>query len=92
MITILAPKIATSKKFKHIALQTSLDSKEGFVSAIIPTMVGKQGTAYTVLRPSGKVLIDNHTYDAFTRGDFIEQGTPIEVIGQEGAELIVRRV
>jgi membrane-bound serine protease (ClpP class) len=92
MIALLAPKIATSKKFKHIALQTSLDSKSGFVSSTIPTMIGKQGTAYTVLRPSGKVLIDNHTYDAFTRGDFIEQGTPIEVIGQEGAELIVKRV
>ncbi|MCS6794720.1 MAG: NfeD family protein [Raineya sp.] len=92
MIVILAPKIATSKQFKHIALQTTLDRKEGYVSATMPPMIGKQGTAYTVLRPSGKVLIDNHTYDAFTQGDFIEQGTPIEVIAQEGAELVVKRI
>ncbi len=91
MIAMLAPRIATSKTFRHVALQTSLDSKAGFVSSNLPTMIGKQGTAYTVLRPSGKVFIDGHVYDAFTRGDFIEKGTAIEVIGQEGAELIVKQ-
>lgn len=91
MIAMLAPRIAVSKTFRHVALQTSLDSKAGFVSSNLPTMIGKQGFAYTVLRPSGKVFIDGHIYDAFTRGDFIEKGTAIEVIGQEGAELIVRQ-
>ncbi|GAB4135091.1 MAG: NfeD family protein [Raineya sp.] len=90
LIALLAPKIATSKKFSHIALQTSLDSKEGYVAAQTTTMIGKVGIAYTVLRPSGKIIIDEHLYDAFTQGDFIEKNTPVVVIGQEGAELIVK--
>jgi membrane-bound serine protease (ClpP class) len=90
LIALLAPKIATSKKFSHVALQTSLDSKAGYVAAPTITMIGKEGTSYTVLRPSGKVLIDGHLYDAFTQGDFIEKDKKIVVIGQEGAELIVK--
>jgi len=90
LIALLAPKIATSKKFSHVALQTTLDSKAGYVAAPTITMIGKEGTSYTVLRPSGKVLIDGHLYDAFTQGDFIEKDKEIVVIGQEGAELIVK--
>ena len=46
--------------------------------------------AYTVLRPSGKVMIDEKIYDAFTRGDYIEKGTAIEVLSSEGTTLKVR--
>ncbi|MDZ7646030.1 MAG: NfeD family protein [Cytophagales bacterium] len=46
--------------------------------------LGKVGKAHTILRPSGKVLIEDEIYDAFTRGDFVEQGDSIEVIGTEG--------
>jgi membrane-bound serine protease (ClpP class) len=90
LIALIAPKIATSKKFSHIALQTTLDSKDGYVATQTTTMIGKEGTTYTVLRPSGKIIIDGQLYDAFTQGDFIEKDTNILVIGQEGAELIVR--
>lgn len=92
LVAQIAPKLATSSAFKHVTLQTSLDSKVGYVSAVIPQMVGKQGVAYTVLRPSGKVMIENHLYDAYTRGDYIEQGSLVEVIAQEGAELIVKKI
>lgn len=90
LIALIAPKLATSKKFSHIALQTTLDSKEGYIAAQITTMIGKEGNAYTVLRPSGKIIIDGQLYDAFTQGDFIEKDCPVVVIGQEGAELIVK--
>ena len=90
LIALVAPKIATSKKFSHIALQTTQDSKDGYVAAQTTTMIGKEGSTYTVLRPSGKVIIDGQLYDAFTQGDFIEKDKKILVIGQEGAELIVR--
>ncbi|MFN3316954.1 MAG: NfeD family protein, partial [Raineya sp.] len=90
LIALIAPKIATSKKFSHVALQTTLDSKDGYVAAQITTMIGKEGKSYTVLRPSGKIIIDGELYDAFTQGDFIEKDQKVVVIGQEGAELIVR--
>ena len=55
-------------------------------------MRGKRGTAHTVLRPSGKIMIDSEVYDAFTRGEFIERGETVEVIGTEGVTLKVRKV
>jgi membrane-bound serine protease (ClpP class) len=53
-------------------------------------MTGKTGVAETVLRPSGKVLVDGKLYDAYTRGDYIEKGQPIEVISHEGPALKVK--
>ena len=54
-------------------------------------MIGKTGSAYTVLRPSGKVMIGDQLYDAFSRGDFIEKGEAIVVIEREGITLKVKR-
>ena len=49
------------------------------------------GIAHTILRPGGKVIIGNEVYDAFTRGEYIEKGEPIEVIGIEASTLKVRK-
>jgi hypothetical protein len=38
------------------------------------------------------VLIEGEIYDAFTRGDFIENDETIEVIGTEGVTLRVKKV
>jgi membrane-bound serine protease (ClpP class) len=35
-------------------------------------------------------MIDGKLYDAYTRGDFIEKGQPIEVISDEGSALKVK--
>jgi membrane-bound serine protease (ClpP class) len=54
-------------------------------------MKGKVGKAYTVLRPSGKVMIDDRIYDAYTRGDYIDKDADIIVVSDEGTSLQVRR-
>ncbi len=38
------------------------------------------------------MLIEGEIYDAFTRGDFIENDETIEVIGTEGVTLRVKKV
>lgn len=53
---------------------------------------GKQGMAYTQLRPSGKVVIDGTHYEATTEGRFVEKGTAVAVIRQEGNKLWVKSV
>lgn len=55
-------------------------------------MVGKEGTAHTILRPSGKVKIEDNIYDAFTRGSYIENGDKVRVIGEEGNALLVKKI
>ena len=81
-----------SKAFQRMALTETQESSKGFsVNTYSESMNGKTGTAYTVLRPSGKVMIGDELFDAFTRGDYVEKGEPIVVIESEGVTLKVKR-
>lgn len=60
-----------------------------FSGTFLPT-VGDTGTADSVLRPAGKVRFENHIVDVVTEGDFLDPGTPVEVVKREGNRVIVR--
>jgi membrane-bound serine protease (ClpP class) len=86
-------RLTKTKAFQRIALGDTQDVKDGYsVNTFHADLLTKRGTAYTILRPSGKVMIDDQIYDAFTRGDFVEKGDTIEVIGTEGVTLKVKKV
>ena len=86
-------KLSQTKAFKRIALMETQNTSQGYtVNTLDSTLVGKRGTAYTVLRPSGKVMIEEQVYDAFTRGDYVERGEVVEVLATEGITLKVRKV
>lgn len=52
--------------------------------------VGLQGTATTMLRPSGRGRFEAKTYDVVTRGEYIEPGRPIEIIEVKGNRYVVK--
>lgn len=82
-----------TKFFKRIALVDVQNTKEGYTSNFhSKSYLGEKGTAYTVLRPSGKILIGDEVLDAYTRGEFVEEGETIQVIGEEGTSLKVKKV
>ncbi|WMJ72940.1 NfeD family protein [Cytophagaceae bacterium ABcell3] len=84
-------KFIDSPYFKRIALQETMNSVEGYTTNLNKaTLVGKTGIAHTVLRPSGKVIIDGLVHDAYSRGEFIEKGQEIEVEEQMGNYLKVK--
>lgn len=86
-------KLTNTKAFQRMALMDTQESTQGYsVNTSNPSLLGKTGIAHTVLRPSGKVFIDEQVYDAFTRGEYVEKGESIEVIGTEGVTLRVRKV
>lgn len=87
-------RLANSKVFQNIALQDVQDQSQGYTSSYYKSksLVGKKGTAYTILRPSGRVEIEGELYDAYTRGNYIESGTTVEVISDEGTSLKVREL
>jgi membrane-bound serine protease (ClpP class) len=86
-------RMTQSKFFSRIALVAVQKSDDGYTSSSLPKgMVGKKGTAYTILRPSGRVMIENDLYDAFTRGGFVKKGEEILVISSEGTSLKVKPV
>ena len=85
-------RLTQTKYFKRIALQDTQNSAEGYSSRFIEKgFIGKIGTVYSVLRPSGKVEIEGDLYDAYTRGEYLEQGEQIEVIEESGTSLRVKK-
>lgn len=86
-------RLTKTKAFQRIALNDTQEKSQGYtVNTLSDTLLGKKGAAYTILRPGGKVIIDDQIYDAFTRGDYVEKGDAIEVIGNEGITLKVRKL
>ena len=79
--------------FGKMILKSPEEEQEDYTSNFKKEyMVGKTGLAHTVLRPVGKVLIDDRLYDAITRGSFIDKGAKIIVISEEGASLKVKEM
>jgi len=84
-------RLANSDVFKRVSLESTQSRSEGYTSNTkTGTFVGKEGEAYTVLRPSGKILIDDELYDAYTRGDYINRGSRVVVVSDEGTSLRVK--
>jgi membrane-bound serine protease (ClpP class) len=51
---------------------------------------GMQGTAITVLRPSGKARFADHVVDVVTEGEFIAPQTPVTVVQTDGMRVVVK--
>jgi membrane-bound serine protease (ClpP class) len=85
-------RLTETKAFQRMALTDQQESSQGFsVNTSSIDMLGKKGISHTVLRPSGKVFINEIVYDAFTRGEYVEKGESIEVVGIEGVTLRVKK-
>lgn len=88
----LTPKVNQWGAFSHITLATTLDRSAGYTSSIYSeTLLGKSGIVHSRLRPSGKVEIEGEIYDAYSRGEFLDQGEKIIVISTEGTSLKVKK-
>lgn len=85
-------RLANSRVFQRISLPDVQETNKGYSSSFYKSksLVGKSGTAYTILRPSGRIEIDGDMYDAYTRGEYIEQGVEVVVISDEGTSLKVK--
>jgi membrane-bound serine protease (ClpP class) len=93
LLFIAGVRMTNTKFFKRVALIETQDREQGYTSSFLKeTMKGKKGTAFTVLRPGGKVMIEGQVYDAYTRGEYIEKGQPIEVMEHETTSLRVKAI
>ena len=91
----LSSKIGSRGMLRKMALNTSMDKNDGYIGVSMTevALVNKTGTAHTVLRPSGKVRIDDKVYDAVsTDGAFIEKGSPVRVVRYETGQVYVESV
>ncbi len=90
---ILSKQLFTTHAFGHLALDKVQYVKEGYTSALksYEEMVGKTGVAYTVLRPAGKVIINEELFDATARSGMIEKGSEVTIFDYKNAQLIVEK-
>jgi len=93
LLVVLGYRITESKMFERVALVTEQKRSDGYIATSYKEgLVGKEGISITILRPSGRVEIEEEVYDAYTRGEYIEAGEKIKVVSQEGSSLKVRSV
>lgn len=91
----LAKKLlGDSKTFSRIALQSTQDSAQGFTVATpeYRSMEGKEGLAFSDLRPSGKVDIDGEIFDAQAMTGFIKKGDKVRAVHYEVGVLYVNKI
>lgn len=87
----LSRKLFTSSRFGELALNTVQNTDEGYSSANVQmkSLLGKTGTAFTMLRPSGMVEIDDEVYNATALTGFIDKGESVRVVKYETSALFV---
>ncbi|HEY0652608.1 MAG TPA: NfeD family protein [Chryseosolibacter sp.] len=91
LLFLLGANLDKTPFYAKVALTDKQNRSEGYVATSYQNdLKGRVGIAQTVLRPSGKVLIDGQLYDAYTRGEYIEKDQQVEVISDEGPSLKVK--
>ncbi|WHX99361.1 NfeD family protein [Neobacillus sp. DY30] len=90
MIKVLGKKLIL---FNRMILFDTARKEDGYVSNVNRTdLLGKEGIALTVLRPSGTAVFNNERLDVVSEGDFIDQNAKITVVKVEGVRIVVRKV
>lgn len=89
-----ASKVLSTTSFASLVLGADQKTDEGFlgVDSMQKSLVGKSGEAYTVLRPSGRVLIEGNIYDAKSEFGYINKGDKVKVLRYETGQVYVTKV
>ena len=84
-------KLLTTTAFSQLSLKSEQQVGEGFIAVETTqqALVGESGVAHTVLRPSGRVRIQDKTYDAISEYGFIEKGESVKVVRYESGQVYV---
>ena len=90
----LSKKLFATNSMFNLALSTSQQRNEGFGIDIedYKRVIGEVGIAQTVLRPSGKIKVENEFFDAVSVSGFIDKGEQVKVLSYENAQLLVKKI
>jgi len=94
ILAFLGIKHVLSNSSYGLALTADMVSSEGFISSDLElnNYIGREALAHTVLRPAGKIEIDNHIFDAIADESFINKGDKVKVINYVNSQLVVRKL
>ena len=93
LMVIFGKNVLQSSTFKRLVLEDEQKATEGYTASVSnPNLINRVGVTKTVLRPSGKIEIDNVWYDAVSLDNFIDVGEEIYVEKHENYNLFVRKL
>lgn len=82
-----------SRLISPLVLSQSTDKEGGFITAHDHTdLMGKEGVAEMNLHPAGRALFSGQRVNVITHGEFIQQGTPVQIIEVHGSRIIVEKI
>ena len=96
VIMVLARYLPKTNLYRRFALMTtnppgpSLAGIPREFATALNVAPGMEGTAQTMLRPSGKGRFADHVVDVVTEGEFIAAETPITVTQKDGMRVVVK--
>jgi membrane-bound ClpP family serine protease len=71
----------------------SNDDQQGYVAVEYDhSVIGREATVLSDLKPSGHILIDKKSFQALSQSGYIEKGCKVQVIGGQGAHLLVKLI
>lgn len=93
LVAILLRVLPKSKRpYGGLVLTRQLDKEKGFASAATRRdLLGKEGVALTMLRPSGTARFGEEVVDVITEGEFLPPGSRVEVTEARGAQVVVKK-
>ena len=96
VIMVLARYLPKTNLYRRFALMTtnppgpSLAGVPREFATALDLAPGMEGTAQTMLRPSGKARFAGPVVDVVTEGEFVSAETPITVIQKDGMRVVVK--
>jgi len=83
---ILSPAVAAAGRGgSQISMTSPPDS------ASVAVQIGDVGEVLSTLRPAGKACFGDAIVDVVATGEFLDKGTPVQIIEIEGSRVVVRR-
>ncbi|MBA2433243.1 MAG: serine protease [Chthoniobacterales bacterium] len=96
LIALLARYLPRTGLYRRFVLSADLPSGPSLTGApreFLPSLgvaPGAEGTALTMLRPSGKARFADHVVDVVSEGDFIPSGAAVAVVSVDGMRVVVK--
>ena len=89
---VMLKMLPRTSAWQWLVLKAEERSEAGYIATgDHEALLGKEGVAFTPLRPSGTGLIDGRRVNVAADGEFIEKDSRITVVEVEGNRIVVRK-
>jgi membrane-bound ClpP family serine protease len=93
IIAIILRSAKKGKLSKKLVLWSATRGEEGYKSTEDrKELIGREGVALTILRPSGSADFNGERLDVVTEGAFIQPNMKVKVVRVEGRRIVVRSI